>query len=210
MTAIAACSAIGGGKAKVYTRNGLDWTDKFPEIAEAAARLEVGLGPARRRDRQPRRQGQYRLLGAPAGDQRGRPRPHPVPVRRARDRRRGPDPAAPPSSARRASPRWSATAGRPLILYADHIVGQGEKLFDAMCEAGQEGIISKRADAPYRGGRTQELAQDQMHLPPGIRHHRLDGERQEGPRLPRRCCSASTKAASFATPARSAPASRST
>ena len=27
--------AIAGGKAKIYTRNGLDWTDKFPEIAEA-------------------------------------------------------------------------------------------------------------------------------------------------------------------------------
>ncbi len=43
----------------------------------------------------------------------------------------------------------------PFILYADHIVGHGEKLFDAMCEAGQEGIISKKADAPYRGARTK-------------------------------------------------------
>jgi bifunctional non-homologous end joining protein LigD len=34
--------AIGGGKAKVYTRSGLDWSEKFPEIAEAAASLEVG------------------------------------------------------------------------------------------------------------------------------------------------------------------------
>ncbi len=77
-----------------------------------------------------------------------------------------------------------------------------------MCEAGQEGIISKRADAPYRGGRTKSLAQDQMHLPPGIRHHRLVGERQEGPRLPSRCSSGSTRRASCAMPARSAPASR--
>jgi len=34
--------AIGGGKAKVYTRSGLDWTDKFHGIAEAAAKLAVG------------------------------------------------------------------------------------------------------------------------------------------------------------------------
>ncbi|HEX8483132.1 MAG TPA: DNA polymerase ligase N-terminal domain-containing protein, partial [Allosphingosinicella sp.] len=34
--------AIAGGKAKVYTRSGLDWSDKFPEIVEAAAQLEVG------------------------------------------------------------------------------------------------------------------------------------------------------------------------
>src|SRR5207237_2226681 len=43
----------------------------------------------------------------------------------------------------------------PFILYADHIVGKGEQLFDAMCAAGQEGIISKRADAPYRHARTK-------------------------------------------------------
>jgi bifunctional non-homologous end joining protein LigD len=43
----------------------------------------------------------------------------------------------------------------PVILYAEHIVGQGEKLFEAMCAAGQEGIISKRADAPYRGDRSK-------------------------------------------------------
>ncbi|MEA3003930.1 MAG: bifunctional non-ous end joining protein LigD, partial [Sphingomonadales bacterium] len=43
----------------------------------------------------------------------------------------------------------------PVLLYAQHIVGHGEKLFAAMCEAGQEGIISKKADAPYRGDRTK-------------------------------------------------------
>ncbi|HEV2866511.1 MAG TPA: DNA ligase D, partial [Allosphingosinicella sp.] len=43
----------------------------------------------------------------------------------------------------------------PVILYADHIAGKGEQLLDAMCAAGQEGIISKRADAPYRSGRTK-------------------------------------------------------
>ena len=42
-------------------------------------------------------------------------------------------------------------AGR--IHYSDHIVGQGEALFDNFCGAGLEGIISKRADAPYVGSR---------------------------------------------------------
>ena len=32
--------ALGGGDAKIYTRTGLDWTDKFPEIAEAAGRVD--------------------------------------------------------------------------------------------------------------------------------------------------------------------------
>jgi bifunctional non-homologous end joining protein LigD len=38
---------------------------------------------------------------------------------------------------------------------AEHIIGAGEKLLTAMCRAGQEGIIAKRADAPYRGDRTR-------------------------------------------------------
>src|SRR3546814_4305437 len=41
-----------------------------------------------------------------------------------------------------------------VIQYADHIVGEGEKLLRLMCDAGQEGIIAKKADAPYYGRRT--------------------------------------------------------
>src|SRR3546814_5651314 len=42
-----------------------------------------------------------------------------------------------------------------VIQYADHIVGEGEKLLRLMCDAGQEGIIAKKADAPY-SGRSEE------------------------------------------------------
>lgn len=43
----------------------------------------------------------------------------------------------------------------PPIHVADHIIGGGEKLLEAICRAGQEGIIAKRADAPYLPKRTQ-------------------------------------------------------
>ena len=43
----------------------------------------------------------------------------------------------------------------PPIHVADHIIGAGEKLYRQMCDAGQEGIISKRIDAPYRHSRTK-------------------------------------------------------
>ncbi len=39
------------------------------------------------------------------------------------------------------------------IQYSEHVRGNGEKVFQAMCKAGQEGIIAKQADAPYREGR---------------------------------------------------------
>ncbi|RKF12709.1 DNA ligase D [Roseovarius spongiae] len=42
----------------------------------------------------------------------------------------------------------------PLRL-SEHVVGHGPEVFEKACEAGGEGIISKRADAPYRGTRTR-------------------------------------------------------
>lgn len=43
----------------------------------------------------------------------------------------------------------------PPVAVADHVIGAGEKLYGAMCGAGQEGIISKRADAVYAGRRSK-------------------------------------------------------
>jgi bifunctional non-homologous end joining protein LigD len=34
--------AVGGGKARAYTRSGLDWSAKFASVVKAAAGLEVG------------------------------------------------------------------------------------------------------------------------------------------------------------------------
>ncbi|NNC47029.1 MAG: DNA ligase D [Sphingomonas sp.] len=45
---------------------------------------------------------------------------------------------------------------KPPIFYSDHIIGAGEKLLEAMCAARQEGIISKRVDAPYRHRRSDD------------------------------------------------------
>jgi bifunctional non-homologous end joining protein LigD len=44
----------------------------------------------------------------------------------------------------------------PPILRPDHWDGEGQALFDEACLMGLEGIISKRADAPYRRRRTDE------------------------------------------------------
>ena len=45
-------------------------------------------------------------------------------------------------------------AGPPIHI-ADHVIAAGEKLYRMMCDAGQEGIISKRIDAKYSGRRTK-------------------------------------------------------
>jgi bifunctional non-homologous end joining protein LigD len=146
--------AIGGGKAKVYTRSGLDWSDKFPEIVAAASGMEVGSA----------------LLDGEivALDDKGNTGFSALQQAISEGGRGltlflfdaieidGEDLAPLPTIERKG--RLASLLGDgipPFILYAEHIVGQGEKLFDAMCAAGQEGIISKRADSPYRGGRTK-------------------------------------------------------
>ncbi|HYG29057.1 MAG TPA: DNA ligase D [Allosphingosinicella sp.] len=146
--------AVGGGAAKVYTRSGLDWSDKFPDIVAAARGIECGsalldgeivkLDAAGNTGFSALQQGISEggrgltlfLFDALEID--------------------GEDLAPLPNIERKARLATLLGPGRPpAILYADHIVGHGEKLFDAMCAAGQEGIISKRADAPYRGRRTR-------------------------------------------------------
>ena len=146
--------AIGGGRAKVYTRSGLDWSDKFPEIAEAAAGIEGGSalldGEIVKLDEQGN-SGFSALQQAISEGGRGltlflfdaleidgedlRPLPN---IERKQ--------------------RLAAFLGPgkpPFILYADHIVGKGEQLLEGICAAGGEGIISKKADSPYRGARTK-------------------------------------------------------
>ncbi|HEY0312156.1 MAG TPA: DNA ligase D [Allosphingosinicella sp.] len=146
--------AIGGGEAKVYTRSGLDWSDKFPEIVAAARELEVASA----------------LLDGEiaAVDAAGRSSFSALQQAISEGGRGltlflfdaleidGEDVAALPNIERKARLASLLGPGKPpILLYADHIVGRGEELLRAMCDAGQEGIISKRADAPYRGRRTK-------------------------------------------------------
>jgi len=42
------------------------------------------------------------------------------------------------------------------LVYADYVEGSGPEFFREACEHGLEGIMSKRADAPYRSGRGKD------------------------------------------------------
>jgi len=46
-----------------------------------------------------------------------------------------------------------AAAGSPIIRFSEHIAGDGPMMFEHACKLGLEGIVSKRADLPYRRGR---------------------------------------------------------
>ena len=51
--------------------------------------------------------------------------------------------------------RDAVTFGGPL-RYTTHRIGAGEEAFRAACERGDEGVIAKRAAAPYSGGRSKD------------------------------------------------------
>jgi bifunctional non-homologous end joining protein LigD len=45
-----------------------------------------------------------------------------------------------------------AASGGPRLIVVDHVVGNRGALFEAVRQAGAEGIVSKRLGSPYRGG----------------------------------------------------------
>ncbi len=146
--------AIGGGRARIYTRSGLDWTDKFPEIAEAALRIDADSALLDGEIVALDDKGSTSFSGLQqAISEGGRGLTlflfDALEVDGEKIDRL-------PTIARKQ--RLAALIGDGVgreIAYADHIVGKGEQLLEAMCEAGQEGIIAKKADAPYRSGRTK-------------------------------------------------------
>jgi bifunctional non-homologous end joining protein LigD len=145
--------AVGEGVATAWTRNGKDWSDKFKSLVKAAARLPAGClvdgeAVAIGDDGKP----SFQLLQSTLKDRQGANL-----VFYAFDLLidRGDDIRKLPNIERKERLAALLKGVSPPILYGDHIVGRGEAMFDAMCEQGGEGIVSKKADAPYRGSRTR-------------------------------------------------------
>jgi len=143
--------AVGGGKAKVFTRHGLDWTDKFPGFAEAAASLNVASALidgeiVSFKDGKPDFSTLKDAIGA-GGEMK----------LFAFDLLSldGEDLSRMPNVQRKKRLRAVIAGADPRLQFAEHIVGAGEKMFSALCGEGYEGLVSKRADAPYRSGRTR-------------------------------------------------------
>jgi bifunctional non-homologous end joining protein LigD len=145
--------AVGDGVATAWTRNGKDWSDKFKALVKAAAKLPAGClldGEAVALDEAGRPS--FQLLQSTLKEQKGANL-----VFYAFDLLvdRGEDIKHLPNIERKERLAALLEAVSPPILYGDHIVGRGEAMFKAMCEQGGEGIISKKASAPYKGTRSR-------------------------------------------------------
>src|SRR6476469_4801211 len=144
--------ATGDGVATAWTRNGKDWSDKFKALTKAAANLPAGCmidGEAAALDENGKPS--FQLLQSTLKDAKGANLvfyAFDLLVDRGEDIRHLPNIV-------RKDRLASLLAGAPgPILYGDHSVGRGEEMFEAVCESGGEGIISKKASATYSGTRS--------------------------------------------------------
>lgn len=49
------------------------------------------------------------------------------------------------------------------LQYSDHVPGEGQAFYDAVCERGLEGIVAKRASGSYAGGRSRDWVKIKCH-----------------------------------------------
>jgi bifunctional non-homologous end joining protein LigD len=146
--------SVGDGVATAWTRKGLDWSDRFKALVKAAARLPAGClidGEAVALDDKGRPS--FQLLQSTLKEQRGANLAFfafDLLIDRGKDIRKL------PTLERKKRLAALLEGVSPPILYGDHVVGRGEDLFREICKQGGEGIISKKAGAPYRGTRTRD------------------------------------------------------
>lgn len=151
--------AAAGEDVRVYTRNGLDWTDKFAPLVRHIAAL--GLPPclidgeivAYGKDGNPDFSSLQAVLKRGHGAQDEGTALHFFAFDLLEES--GKSLAKLGNLERKERLEALLRDAQPPIAVADHVIGAGEKLYAAMCGAAQEGIISKRADAPYLGRRTR-------------------------------------------------------
>ncbi|MEC7760911.1 MAG: DNA ligase D [Pseudomonadota bacterium] len=144
--------AVGRGGVRLYSRNGKDWSDRFGALCEPAAALDCGAALL---------DGEV-IAGGGGGDfsalQKALKAGDPL-VFYAFDCLNvdGKDLTGAPLSDRRTALEGllDGLPPRGPIRLSPVLEGEGAGALDAMCDAGGEGIVSKRIDAPYRGGRTK-------------------------------------------------------
>ena len=149
--------AAKGSEVRVYTRNGKDWTDKFAPLVESIAALDLpsclidGEIVATDDKGNPDFSTLQAVLKRGHGSQKTTDKLqfHAFDLLEIA----GVDLTALPNIERKERLEALIGTASPPIHVADHVIGAGEKLFDAMCKAGQEGIISKTIDGTYSGKR---------------------------------------------------------
>ncbi len=149
-----AVTAVAGDKVALYTRKGLDWTDRFSRLVPALQRLPCDSALL---------DGEIAVADATTGHtdfgalQDALSTGKGVLTYYLFDLLRldGEDLRRLPLAERKMRLRTLlASSGAPLV-YSDHVVGNGADVFANACAMKLEGLISKQADAPYLSGRAR-------------------------------------------------------
>ncbi|PBB90737.1 DNA ligase D [Mesorhizobium sp. WSM3864] len=142
---------VEGATARAFTRRGYDWSHRYRRIVQAAAGLPVKSAIV---------DGEAVVLGDTG-----------LPDYQALERELGNanssrlifyafdllhldgrDLRQQPLVERKAALETLLKDSAPTLTYAEHLEVSGREMFDHACRMGLEGIVSKRADAPYRSG----------------------------------------------------------
>jgi len=143
--------AIGGGEGRAYTRSGLDWSDRFAGLIAEAIELPVdgALIDGEAVVTLPDGRTSFQALQAALKGDPGQIDYFAFDLLELN----GEDLTNRPLLERKALLAGLLDGVTGHLRYSDHILGQGEQLFESFCGAGLEGVISKRVDAKYSGSR---------------------------------------------------------
>lgn len=147
--------AVVDGKARLYSRNALDWTPKLPDIVAAVEALKLGsaaldgeliAGRGSKDD--------FNLLQATLSGEKNAGLSLVLFDLLHLD---GVDVSAAPLAARKAL--LEAVLGKPPphhLAYSSHIAGEGDEAYRLASRQGFEGIVSKRGDRAHHAGRSPD------------------------------------------------------
>jgi bifunctional non-homologous end joining protein LigD len=150
------------GRAQLISRNGKEWSDRFPTVTAAAAALPVtsalmdGEVAVLQPDGRTSFQALQNALGARAQE-------HLVYFAFDLHELDGEDLRRRPLEERKealrellekANGKGKRAGASAVLRYSDHVRGQGPRFFEQACRTGLEGIIAKRRSEPHRSGRT--------------------------------------------------------
>lgn len=147
-------ASVDGDAVRLFTRSGLDWTEKFGGIAQALAKLDLtcllldgevtaaGKGGSsdfsalQRTLKEGRGDLAYFVFDLLTDD--------------------GEDIRRLPLTQRKERLEAYLAGAKGAVRYSDHIRGNGDRVAASACKMGLEGIIAKRDNAPYRSKRSRD------------------------------------------------------
>ena len=143
---------LNGGRKKVFTRNGLDWTKRFTEIAGALAIPGQAIIDGEVVVVHEGRTNFSELQAELAAGRQGRLVYYAFDLLwRDGDLRKLPQ----IERKQMLIDLLGKNEVEMPVVYSEHLTGDGQQMFEHAAKLNWEGIVSKRADAPYRSERTE-------------------------------------------------------